>query len=303
MNLINILDESLVIVDLKATTKEEVVKQLVHAIVMNKDRVPTSKVLEDAIWDRERNGSTAVGNGISFPHARIEGLRDIFIAIGVSKSGIAVDAPDRKKVQLFFLILCPHTKNLLLLQTLAALSAFLKVSANRKALCEAKKAKEVISIIKKADVRIKKELQAGDFMNKNITSVSPEMNLKEVVGLFFKKGIDSAPVLGPGDKLIGDLTGKGLLCVGLPSYANLLGNIAYLSDFEPFEDFFKKQDKIKVRNLLSPMVVKVKETTPLIEVAFKMVKEDIRRVYVVDTNDKLLGVIYRRDIIGRVFYS
>jgi CBS domain-containing protein len=140
-------------------------------------------------------------------------------------------------------------------------------------------------------------------MNTNVVSISPEMTLKEVVTLFFKKGIDSAPVLGPGDKLLGDLSGKELVSVGLPSYANLLGNIAYLADFEPFEEFFKKQNVIKVKNLHSTCVVRVKPETPLIEAAFRMVKEDVRRVYVADTDGKMLGVICRKDIVGRILYS
>lgn len=303
MNLSNILDEKLVVMDLKAKTKEDAIKELIHQVELNRDRIPASKVFEDAVLDRERNGSTAVGGGVCFPHARVEGLRDIFIAIGISTSGIAIDAPDRKKGSLFFLILAPATKNILMLQALAALAAFAKVPANREELLEAKKSSDVIDAIKKSGVRMKKELIAGDFMNSNIVSVSPEMTLKEVVSLFFKKGIDSAPVLGPGDKLLGDLNGKELVSVGLPSYANLLGNIAYLADFEPFEEFFKKQNVIKVKNLYSTCVVKVKPETPLIEAAYRMVKEDVRRVYVVDNDGKMLGVIHRKDIICRILYS
>lgn len=303
MNLSHILDEKLVIMDLKAKTKEDAIKELIHQVELNRDRIPSSKVFEDAVLDRERNGSTAVGGGVCFPHARVEGLRDIFIAIGISTSGIAIDAPDRKKGTIFFLILAPATKNILMLQALAALAAFAKVPANREELLKAKKSSDVIDAIKKSGVRMKKELIAGDFMNTNIVSVSPEMTLKEVVTLFFKKGIDSAPVLGPGDKLLGDLNGKELVSVGLPSYANLLGNIAYLADFEPFEEFFKKQNVIKVKNLYSNCVVKVKPETPLIEAAYRMVKEDVRRVYVVDNDGKMLGVIYRKDIICRILYS
>ncbi|HRZ87182.1 MAG TPA: PTS sugar transporter subunit IIA [bacterium] len=298
-----ILDEKVVILDLKAKTKEEAIKELIHQVEIAKDRVPSAHVLEDAVLERERNGSTAFGAGLCFPHARIDGLRDIVIAIGISKSGIAVDAPDRKKGSIFFLILAPATKNILMLQALAALAGFAKVAANRTALLEAKKPGDLVDAIVKSGVRMKKELVAGDLMNTNVVSVSPEMTMKEVVTLFFKKGIDSAPVLGPGDKLIGDLSGKELVSVGLPSHASLLGNIAYLADFEPFDEFFKKQNTIKVKNLCSISVVKVKPDMPLIEAAYRMVKEDARRVYVVDDSDKLQGVIYRKDIICRILYS
>ncbi|MFC2149072.1 PTS sugar transporter subunit IIA [Candidatus Auribacterota bacterium] len=303
MNLAGILEEKLITADLKAKTKEDAIRELVHLIVIGKDRIPNSMVLETAVKDRELNGSTAIGNGICIPHARIDGLRDIFISVGISKSGISSDSQDKKKLQIFVLILCPLTKNLLLLQALAAISSLLKNAQNKKAFIESKKPADIFNVVKKSGIRIKKELLACDFMKTNIASVSPEMTLKEVVGLFFKKAIDSAPVLGPGDKLLGDLTGNELLCAGLPSYSELLGNIAYISDFEPFEPFFKQQNTLKVKSLYSPVVMRVKPETPLIEVGFKMVKEGVRRVYVVDNNDKFLGVIHRKDIITRVLYS
>ncbi|MEK7812760.1 MAG: HAD-IC family P-type ATPase, partial [Candidatus Desantisbacteria bacterium] len=69
--------------------------------------------------------STAVGNGIAIPHARIEGLEDVLFFVGVSSKGIDFNAPDNKPVHLFFLFITPlsetgtHLKILSMISLLA----------------------------------------------------------------------------------------------------------------------------------------------------------------------------------------
>jgi mannitol/fructose-specific phosphotransferase system IIA component (Ntr-type) len=66
------------------------------------------ETVETAVWAREEVLSTGVGNGVALPHARINGLRESLVAVGVSVAGIDFDAPDDKLANVIFLILTPN---------------------------------------------------------------------------------------------------------------------------------------------------------------------------------------------------
>jgi PTS system nitrogen regulatory IIA component len=61
--------------------------------------------LASAVWDREEALSTGIGNGVALPHARIKGLRQTVVVVGISSLGIDFDAPDNHPVHVIFLIL------------------------------------------------------------------------------------------------------------------------------------------------------------------------------------------------------
>lgn len=64
--------------------------------------------LELAVRAREEIMSTGIGNGVALPHARISGLEDVWVVVGISPHGIDFDAPDGKPANLIFLILTPE---------------------------------------------------------------------------------------------------------------------------------------------------------------------------------------------------
>jgi len=74
----------------------------------------------DALLERENLGSTAVGNGVALPHARIEGLDRVVAAFVRLEKPLDFDAADRKGVDLVFALFAPanagaeHLKSLAL---------------------------------------------------------------------------------------------------------------------------------------------------------------------------------------------
>ena len=61
----------------------------------------------EAILERERLGSTAIGNGVAVPHARVDELDQIVVAFGRSEAGIEFKALDCEPVHELFLVLAP----------------------------------------------------------------------------------------------------------------------------------------------------------------------------------------------------
>lgn len=91
--------------ELGATTRREVIHEMTAAVCevagLDADSV------EKAVWDREEVLSTGIGNGVAIPHARLEGLRESLVVVGISKTGVDFDSPDGKLAEVIFLVLTP----------------------------------------------------------------------------------------------------------------------------------------------------------------------------------------------------
>ncbi|MGB9692827.1 MAG: PTS sugar transporter subunit IIA, partial [Candidatus Sumerlaeaceae bacterium] len=84
------IDESR-IVDLKATTKEEALRELVDVLATS-PLVTDKEELLKAIFEREKVISTGVGIEVALPHVKIPSVKDFVIAIGRSHKGIDFDS-------------------------------------------------------------------------------------------------------------------------------------------------------------------------------------------------------------------
>lgn len=92
------------------------------ARLFEQDRqIPRKKVF-DSLIEREKIGSTGLGNGIAIPHGRIKGLREATGAFIRLNAPIAFDAPDARPVGLFFILLVPAHATDLHLQILGELA-------------------------------------------------------------------------------------------------------------------------------------------------------------------------------------
>ncbi|MDZ7370390.1 MAG: cation:proton antiporter, partial [candidate division KSB1 bacterium] len=101
----DLLSPQSVIADLKASSLEKAVKELVAVLPIG-DNSLGQKII-DGILAREKEFGTAVGDGLAIPHLRLDGLRDPLLAFGRSKDGIEWNAPDGVPVRSIFLLVTP----------------------------------------------------------------------------------------------------------------------------------------------------------------------------------------------------
>jgi len=91
---------------LAATSRRAVVHELAAAMCESTGLDLNS--VEPAVWSREEAMPTGIGNGIALPHARVPGLKEPMVAVGISETGIDFDAPDGKPANIIFLALTPE---------------------------------------------------------------------------------------------------------------------------------------------------------------------------------------------------
>lgn len=88
--------------------------------------IPDSDLMYRRLVEREELGSTAIGNGVAIPHCKMENLRKVEVAIGLSREGVEFESEDGKPVQLFFLVVSPTESPAAHLRALAAISKWVK---------------------------------------------------------------------------------------------------------------------------------------------------------------------------------
>jgi len=146
MKLSKFCDESLVIFDLKASNKDEVIDELV-ALAATSNMIKDHDELLADIKEREDLVTTGVGYGVAFPHAKTRSAKGIVIAFGRSENGIEFDAMDHKPVKLFFLIAAPEDAIGAHLNVMARLSYLMKSEENREQLLAAGSPGDVLTLI------------------------------------------------------------------------------------------------------------------------------------------------------------
>ena len=99
------------------------------------------------LHERERLGSTGIGDGVAIPHGKLKNLDQLLLAFGCSKTGINFDSMDGKPAHLFFLLLAPEESVGIHLKTLARISKLLKSPAVRESLLNASGSDALFQII------------------------------------------------------------------------------------------------------------------------------------------------------------
>ena len=153
MKISDLLRKDMVIDELHGTTKQQVLEEMVHCMARHTSGIDTEELLK-VLLEREKLGSTGIGNGIAIPHGKLDGINEILLVFGRSKSGIPFDALDNKPVHLFFLLVAPSNSAGAHLKALARLSRLLKDKNFRDVLLDVPDAHSLYTAIIEEDEKI-----------------------------------------------------------------------------------------------------------------------------------------------------
>jgi excisionase family DNA binding protein len=140
-------DEKSIALDLGADSIDTVLKELV-SIAENAGGIASAQELVEQLRKREKMLSTAIGGGIALPHPRnprVGLVSKPHFILGRSETGIDFDAPDKKKVHLFFLVCAPNAFSHIRL--LARIAQFLHYPAAYERLMNANSYNDVLVLL------------------------------------------------------------------------------------------------------------------------------------------------------------
>lgn len=148
-NLGEILSESQIITDLRATNRWTAIDELIQNLIETGQIKPADRDAVTAmVRKRESSMSTGIGFGIGLPHASTDLVSDLIGAFGRSKQPVDFDALDGKPVHLVFLLLIPQGQFQKHLHTVANLAKLLHKAEFRSALEQAVDAREILQVIR-----------------------------------------------------------------------------------------------------------------------------------------------------------
>ncbi|MDH3257848.1 MAG: PTS sugar transporter subunit IIA [Deltaproteobacteria bacterium] len=153
MKLFDLLFPETIIEELKAGTKEEVIKELASVVAVSCEEIAPME-LSRILLERESLGSTGIGEGVAIPHGKYPGIKFLTGALGRSTKGVDFQSMDGKPAHLFFLLVAPENSAGLHLKALARISRLLKTERFRKKIMEAGSHVEMIEILREEDERL-----------------------------------------------------------------------------------------------------------------------------------------------------
>jgi mannitol/fructose-specific phosphotransferase system IIA component (Ntr-type) len=141
--------------ELKSTTRDAVIEELVDQIAEFRNQPESRQTLIRALHERELLHSTGIGDGVALPHARnalIGLVEQPIMVFGRHPAGIPYGSIDRVPARLFFLLLAPTVTQHL--GILARVSRILRDPKVRQQLLAVDTANKVIATLREAEQKL-----------------------------------------------------------------------------------------------------------------------------------------------------
>lgn len=150
MKILDILNEASIVADLRGRTKIDVLNELAGVVAANHAGISQARLV-DVLLEREKLGSTAIGEGIAIPHGKLPNLEGVIAAFGRSREGIDFASLDGGPTHLFFLLVAPEDSSGAHLKALARVSRLLRNKEFRDRLLEAPDREALFAAIREED--------------------------------------------------------------------------------------------------------------------------------------------------------
>ena len=152
----NLFSENCINLNLKGSTKSEIIDELVEMLNVA-GKLNDKEEYKKQILKRESQSSTGLEEGIAIPHAKTAAVKVPSIAFGISKNGVDYESLDGEPSKLFFMIAAPANASDTHIEILSKLTTMLLDDEVREKLLEVKNPQEVIEILSLEDEEEKKE--------------------------------------------------------------------------------------------------------------------------------------------------
>ena len=142
----DILKKKHIIKELDSCDKKNVLDEL-SSFLENEGEITSKENLLAALIEREKLGSTGIGENVAIPHAKISEIDKIITVFGRSKNGVEFESLDQKPVNFIFLVIAPENSTGQHLKALARISRLFKNPSLRESVLRTNEADQIYSIL------------------------------------------------------------------------------------------------------------------------------------------------------------
>ena len=146
MKISDILKKEHVIKELNSCDKKNVLDEL-SSFLEDEGEIANKESLLAALIEREKLGSTGIGENVAIPHAKISEIDKIITVFGRSKNGVEFESLDQKPVNFIFLVIAPENSTSQHLKALARISRLFKNPSLRESVLNANEVDQIYSIL------------------------------------------------------------------------------------------------------------------------------------------------------------
>jgi nitrogen PTS system EIIA component len=287
-----------VICGLGSVSRNEAIKRLVELIAAT-GRISDIGEVYRLVIHREELSCTILGPGIAVPHARLEGLAGLRVAMAICPEGIDYHTGSAP-VRLVVLILTPADDPGGYLQAQAALARVCVQHDDIGAtLSSLEDAEAVWSTFDAEGGSLPDYVAAGHMMSKDYPFLRESDPLSKAIDQFYRLGVAEMPVIDKDGDLVGVVSQRELLRVCLPEHITWMDDLSPILHFEPFTQVLRNEERSWLADIMSPDYVTLPEDAPAIQVAKEMIRTGASRVFVT-RGKKLVGVISIQNFLNKV---
>ncbi len=154
MKIQNLLIQDMILPDLKSEDRTGILTEMV-SYLKKKNKISKEKDLFDRLVQREKLGSTAIGDGVAIPHCKMKGLKNPIVMLAISRKGVNFYSLDGNPSHIFFLVVSSPDNPSLNLQILASIAHLVRKSNSLlKKLLDAKNIEMTLDIIREEEEKL-----------------------------------------------------------------------------------------------------------------------------------------------------
>ena len=150
MKIEEILKKESVIADLLGGSKEKVIKEMTQCLKKN-NFIKNDQALFETLMEREKLGSTGIGENVAIPHGKSDEVTQIITVLGRSKKGVEFESLDQKPVHFVCMVIAPAHSTGQHLKVLARVSRIFKNQGIREEILKAENSDTIYSILMNED--------------------------------------------------------------------------------------------------------------------------------------------------------
>ena len=148
-------------------------------------------------------------------------------------------------------------------------------------------------------------MQVKEIMTSEVVTVSIDESVEQCAKLLQEYNISGLPVLDAAGKVAGMITEGDLIRrasrIKAPGYLEILGGLIYLGSPKKFVDELQRAMSLEAGQLMSKNLISVNPEDTVEKAATLMVEKNVSRLPVIDDQEKLVGIVSRRDIMGSLY--
>lgn len=303
MRLSDFIQPENILIDVEAEDKEALIQRLLDAMTHRPEYDAQSHAVRDAmrrgILEREGYGSTAIGRGVLYPHARVPGFNGSLILMALCRRPVEMRTPDGEPVTLACLALMPADQPSLALKVVSALARIFQNPDARNGLRAARSPDEAAAVLTRHDVELENAIRLRDLFRPYEWTAQTDTPIREVARQLLRHRMAATAVLDAGGVPRGEITLTRLLRSGLPDFFLQLKSVSFVREFDPFEQYFHKEAHSVAQDVMNPDIVTLPEDGTLMEAVHALAVHRRALVHVL-RDGRALGYLNGWSILNRV---